>query len=530
MIVLIVSAKRAGRFARSVVWCIAAAFLISSATIAIADEAEANPKYSGIVIDAKTGKALYSYKPDAKRHPASLTKIMTLYVLFEELEAGRLSLSSPLKVSSAAAGKAPSKLGLKAGSTIAAKDAILALVTKSANDVAAAVAENISGSEAAFARRMTETARRIGMDNTTFRNASGLPHPGQITTARDMATLGIAIQQRFPKYYRYFGTRTFAYRGRSYGNHNRLLGRVKGVDGIKTGYIRASGFNLVTSAKRDGREVVAVVMGGRSGASRDAQMTRLVNQYLPKASSGKRTAPALVAGTAAPTVSAAALAFAPLPGQKPELEVEQVAAEKVAVEEVAAEEVAPLPSPAPAAPVQVATQQPAEPVKLPPVPVVAPEKTNSINANARIANSPVFDYRRVKTVKIVPGEPERAAPIAAAEQLAPKPVIQAAYKAPAVASEETATIASNDSSDPAPGWQIQIGATDTEDRAISLLKRAKGSVGGKLRAVDPYTEPVDSGGATLYRARFVGFSSKDQAWNACKSLKKAKFNCYAIYE
>ncbi len=513
------SAKRAGRLVRSVVWCVAVAFLISSVTIAIADEAEANPKYSGLVIDAKTGKALYSYKADTKRYPASLTKIMTLYVLFEELEAGRLSLNSPLKVSAASAAKAPSKLGLKAGSTIAAKDAILALVTKSANDVAATIAENISGSEAAFARRMTDTARRIGMDSTTFRNASGLPHPGQITTARDMATLGIAIQQRFPKYYRYFGTRTFTYKGRSYGNHNRLLGRVKGVDGIKTGYIRASGFNLVTSVKRDGREVVAVVMGGRTGASRNAQMTKLIGQYLPKASNGKRTAPALVAN-AAPALDAAALAYAPLPGQKPDLGQDAILAEVAA----------PVPSPAPASLVVSEPQQAVAEVKLPPVPVAAPEQTNSISANARIANSPVFDFKRVKTVKIVPGQIEAATPVAAPERAARKPVVQAAYKVPAPSAQETATVASNDSSDPAPGWQVQIGATDSEDLAISLLKRAKGKVGGKLRSIDPYTEPVKSGGATLYRARFVGFSSKNQAWNACKNLKRAKFNCYAIYE
>ncbi|MEP5625284.1 MAG: D-alanyl-D-alanine carboxypeptidase family protein, partial [Hyphomicrobiales bacterium] len=182
--------------------------------------ANANSKYAGIVVDAKTGKTLYASSADAYRYPASLTKIMTLYIVFEELEAGRLSLNSNLKVSKYASGRPPSKLGLKAGSTIKVKDAILALVTKSANDVATTVAENIGGSEKKFAERMTQTARQLGMKKTTFQNAHGLPNSKQRTTARDMATLGRAIQERFPKEYSYFKTRVYTYKGRRYGNHN----------------------------------------------------------------------------------------------------------------------------------------------------------------------------------------------------------------------------------------------------------------------------------------------------------------------
>ncbi|WP_208978776.1 D-alanyl-D-alanine carboxypeptidase family protein [Pseudovibrio denitrificans] len=229
--------------------------------------AEANSKYAGIVVDAKTGKVLYANNANARRYPASTTKIMTLYVLFEELEAGRVSLNTKMKVSRYAAGRPPTKLGLRVGGSLRVKDAIYALITKSANDASTVIAEHISGSEKAFGRRMTQTARAIGMRNTTFRNPHGLPNSKQVTTAADLALLGRAIQDRFPKYYKYFNTRSYTYAGRRMGNHNKLLGRVRGVDGIKTGYTNASGFNLVTNVKRDNRQIVAVVLGGRTGKS-----------------------------------------------------------------------------------------------------------------------------------------------------------------------------------------------------------------------------------------------------------------------
>ena len=264
--------------------CVATAVLMMAAP-----QGKAASKYAAFVVDNRTGEVLFSSSADEPRFPASLTKMMTLYILFDELKAGRLKMTSQLKVSSYASRQAPSKLGLKPGSTIQVRDAIRALVTKSANDVAVVVAENISGTESAFARRMTRTAHGIGMSRTTFRNASGLPNGGQRTTARDMATLGRALQQHHPKYYRLFSTRVFTYRGRRYGNHNRLLGRVKGVDGIKTGYTRASGFNLVSSVKRGDRQIVAVVMGGKTGASRNAHMRQLIETYIRKASTRGRS-------------------------------------------------------------------------------------------------------------------------------------------------------------------------------------------------------------------------------------------------
>jgi D-alanyl-D-alanine carboxypeptidase len=277
--------------------------------------AQANAKYSGIVIDAKTGKTLYSYKADKARYPASLTKMMTMYMMFEALESGKLSKKTRIKVSRNAAAEVPSKLGIKAGRSIAAEHAIYALATKSANDVATAVAEHLGGSEAGFARMMTRKARKIGMSRTTFKNAHGLTAKGQLTTARDMARLGIALREHYPQYYKYFSTRNFKYGKANYRNHNRLLGQVKGVDGIKTGYTRASGFNLVSSVQASRRSIVAVVMGGRSGKSRNAQMRKLIATYLRKAS--KRKKKKMIAGVKSRSVFIASAKSVVLPKRGP---------------------------------------------------------------------------------------------------------------------------------------------------------------------------------------------------------------------
>jgi D-alanyl-D-alanine carboxypeptidase len=247
--------------------------------------AAAGDRQAAIVRDMKSGEVLFARSADERRYPASLTKMMTLYVLFEEIEAGRLTLQSPLAVSVFASRQAPTKLGLEPGDTLKVEDAIKGLVTKSANDAAVVVAENLAGSEPAFAERMTRTAQTLGMTATRFRNASGLPHPDQFSTARDMTVLGAALQDHFPRQYSYFRTRTFDFRGKRITSHNKLVGRVEGVDGIKTGYIRASGFNVVTSIRRGGRSLVAVVMGGPTAKARDRQMQNLIATYLPKASS-----------------------------------------------------------------------------------------------------------------------------------------------------------------------------------------------------------------------------------------------------
>src|SRR5438445_2105208 len=248
------------------------------------------PPYADLVMDANSGAVLHAENADSLRHPASLTKIMTLYLLFEQLEAGKLRLDSRMEVSEHAAQQAPSKLGLEPGQTIAVEDAIRALVTKSANDAAVVIAETIGGDEDTFARLMTRKARALGMSRTVYNNASGLPDEEQLTTARDQVTLGRAIQDRFPRYYAYFKTPRFVYHGHAIRTHNRLLGKVEGVDGIKTGYTRASGFNLVTSIRRGNRHIVAAVLGGTSGASRDARMRSLVEQHIASASASRSVA------------------------------------------------------------------------------------------------------------------------------------------------------------------------------------------------------------------------------------------------
>lgn len=250
--------------------------------------AEARQKAASMAIDAHTGRILHSHNIDKPHYPASLTKVMTIYMLFEFLKAGRMDLDSKLIVTENAAAQAPSKLGLKPGSSIRVEDAIRALITKSANDVAVTVAENLAGSEWKFAQLMTWKARSLGMKNTVFKNASGLPNNRQITTARDMIKLAMRIQKDFPEYYPIFSTKYYSHGPKRYKNYNRLLFRMKGVDGIKTGYTRASGFNLTSSVWQGRKHVVAVVLGGKTSRKRDNYMIRLLRKSLRKASNGQR--------------------------------------------------------------------------------------------------------------------------------------------------------------------------------------------------------------------------------------------------
>ncbi len=233
---------------------------------------------SSLVVDVASGRTLYALNADQRRYPASLTKMMTLYLLFDAIENGKLGLNSRLRVSRRAASQPPSKLGLLPGRTITVRDAILALATQSANDVAVVVAEALAGSEGTFAVRMTAKARALGMERTTFRNASGLHNPQQQTTARDMALLGRALLRDHPgQYQRTFARQAFSYGGSNYHNHNRLLGVYRGMDGIKTGYTRQAGFNLVASAKRGDERILGVVMGSSTAPSRNALMVGLLN-------------------------------------------------------------------------------------------------------------------------------------------------------------------------------------------------------------------------------------------------------------
>jgi len=236
-----------------------------------------NPKYASLVMDADTGRILSQRYSTKSLHPASLTKMMTMLLMFEAIDRGETRKDSRIRISKHAASMVPSKLGLKVGSTIKVEHAIKALATKSANDIAAAMAEHLAGSESRFANGMTTRARSIGMKKTRFKNASGLHHPSQVTTARDMAILARHILKRYPHHYKYFSTRSFSYRGKTYKNHNKLLATYRGMDGFKTGYINASGYNLVASASQNGRRLIGVVFGGRSGTTRNAHMAAIMD-------------------------------------------------------------------------------------------------------------------------------------------------------------------------------------------------------------------------------------------------------------
>lgn len=295
--------------------------LILALVLALPGVAQA--RYASIVIDDSTGRVLHEVNADTRNYPASLTKMMTLYMVFDALERGKLKMDQKLEVSRRASGVAPSKLGLLPGSTITVENAILALITKSANDVAVVIAEALAGSERQFAREMTKKAMQIGMTRSNFRNASGLPNRSQLSTARDMATLARALIHDFPQYYGLFATKSFTYNGRTYRNHNRLLSRYDGTDGIKTGYIRASGFNLAASTVRDGRRLIAVVFGGKTARSRDRHIATLLDRgYAVAMASGVEQVPepprrkpdmALAALEALPTDAA----MAPVPETGP---------------------------------------------------------------------------------------------------------------------------------------------------------------------------------------------------------------------
>jgi len=484
-----------------------------------------SPPYADIVVDANTGAILHSSNPDAPRHPASLTKIMTLYMLFERLEAGKINFKTELRVSAHAAAQAPSKLGLKPGQTITVEDAIKATVTKSANDVAAVIAEALGGDEDTFSRLMTVKARSLGMQNTVYKNASGLPDDAQITTARDQALLGRVIQDHFPQYYRFFATTRFSFRGKSISGHNRLVGRVEGVDGIKTGYTNASGFNLVTSMKRSGRHVVAVVLGGRSASSRDAKMRELVTNYVQVASA-QRTAPAIAEAAPAEPKRNMVQRFA-------------AAVMKPARAEPAPEAAVPLPRAAPAAtaPIQVASAWvDTMPAAISPAAAVP----GSSQPLAPIA---------VKTLSVKPGmQVPLAAPAATAS------IASAASKGPELAFADPGpdrqpgllgTITTKTASAmpmqqphedsavklrrPPPGsaWVIQVGAFDKEEEARLRLDTAQARAKSLLGKADGFTERVVKAGKTLYRARFAGFD-KEQAEAACQHLKKNEIACMAM--
>ena len=444
------------------------------ATLAFAAPAAA-AQYAGIVVDAKTGKVLYSEDADELRYPASLTKMMTLYLTFEALEAGKIRLDTRVPFSKNAASEPPTKLGVGTGKSITVEQAILGLITRSANDAATALGELLGGSEERFTRIMTQKARALGMTRTVYRNANGLPNTAQVTTARDQARLGIALRQHFPQYYPYFSMTSFRLGKQVIRGHNRLLGTVRGVDGIKTGYTRASGYNLVTSAVADGRSVVGVVMGGRSGAARDQQMRKLLAAYMPKAS--RRGSGDLIAETKdAPTLTA---------------DVASAAATASVSGGVDLPESGPIPTyrynDARIETAYAATESKAEIVG-----------KRALAATLKVQREAAVPQEEV------PGEGD-----ADVDQLTTSAVT-------ATASETTPS-----------GWVIQIGATPDRDQAQKLLAKAKDQGGKALSRATPFTVAVASDNGQLYRARFGGFGDQDRAAAACKALKRKGFACWA---
>lgn len=474
-------------FAAAMRRLVLAAFAVFVTCVAAVGPAHANPKYAGIVIDAKTGKVLYSENADSLRYPASLTKMMTLYMVFEALEAGRISLNSKVPFSANAAKEPPSKLGVGTGRSITVEQAILALVTRSANDVATAVAEYLGGSEQRFAQMMTAKARSLGMTKTTYRNAHGLPNTAQMTTARDQARLGIALRQHFPQYYDYFSTRSFRFGKQTIGNHNRLLGQVRGVDGIKTGFTRAAGYNLATSAEAGGRSIVAVVLGATSGARRNAQMTNLVQRYLPAASSSRGNGNLIVKNdtSIAPSASAAAVSgdlptlprTGPLPDPRYNGVAQAYAAQPTSNAAAALETLRPV------APTAATTSG---------VPVPQPAPAYMPDTGASIA------------------------PAATTESVA-----AASATPPDVDAITTASTA------PAGGWVVQIGTSPDKELAMNLLRDAQEKGGKVLRSATPFTVAFGEGANQIYRARFGGFDEQKDAVNACKALKKKGIGCWA---
>lgn len=494
-----------GRLARS--GLIAAGLIF--ALIAPAN-AQYRPPYAEMVVDGRTGRVLYAVNADSLRHPASLTKVMTLFMLFEELESGKITLDTDFKVSARAQRQSPSKLGLAAGETIRVEDAIKALITKSANDVAVTVAENLAGSEEEFARLMTRKAQSMGMKRTVYANASGLPNAKQLTTARDQITLGQAIQKRFPKYFDYFSLRSFEYEGTAISTHNKLLGRIRGVDGIKTGYTQRSGFNLLTSVHTDDRSLIAVILGGRSGKTRDARMADLIETYLPAAAT-------TVASAKAPKLPQSKTPQPPVQDENvPETESEDIA-EAGSSEPSAATATEDLAAPKTATPALASAPNKAEPesVEPPAAPAPAPRvKPLAAQAPEPAPSSNRMAYTAPETAKTVQPDDKIAVTtsgVKLAWQTGPRPT------EPKMTGSRRPSTANS--------FFVQVGIARTQSDAKRLLSSARDKVGGPLSSASMQTERVTVNGKTVWRARF-GIDDEALAHNACRTLKKSNMACF----
>ncbi|MGR9246274.1 serine hydrolase [Rhizobium leguminosarum] len=504
-----VSSSRSGNFFARLLAILSVAVTIVMVDSVNADAEAANPKYAGIVVDAKTGNVLYSENADRLQYPASLTKMMTLYMTFEALEQGRIRLDTPVPFSAHAAAQAPTKLGVRAGGTITVEQGILGLVTLSANDAATALGEMLGGgSEDRFAQLMTAKAHALGMTRTTYRNANGLPNTAQMTTARDQARLGIALRQHFPQYYGYFSTRAFKFGSRTIRSHNRLVGSVRGVDGIKTGYTRAAGFNLVSSVQVDGKSIVGVVMGGASTPARDAQMRNLIASYLPKASSRGGSSALIAQAAPAPAMI---VTPAPVQPKKAQQMAKTITAAQPPVSAAAADLSLPHKGPLPDARYQVAETE------------VAYAETAAPKSDNPLVAQPMPAPTKVRTMTF------KAAVAAPKPTPASMPTEQGDTSVDNVTTASTTpspTRAAATSNGPT-GWVVQVGVSPSRQMAMDLLEGAKSKGGKALASAKPFAVAYAAGGDQLYRARFGGFDDQRDAVNACKALKKAGIKCWA---
>ncbi|PZM10784.1 D-alanyl-D-alanine carboxypeptidase [Rhizobium tubonense] len=484
--ILSASSSRPAKFFRSMLL----GFTVAIASVAVASPSKASggPGYAGIVVDAKTGNVLYSDNADTLHYPASLTKMMTLYLTFEALESGRIKIDSQVPFSAHAAAQAPTKLNVRAGGSVTVEQAILSMVTLSANDAAMALGEYIGGSEENFAHLMNNKAHALGMTRTTYRNPNGLPNTAQMTTARDQARLGMALREHFPQYYGYFSTHSFQFGNRVIGNHNRLLGSVRGVDGIKTGYTRAAGFNLVTSAQVDGRSIVGVVLGGVSTPARDNQMRKLVATYLPQAS--VHAGPSNLIAQTAPDRATPQKAVPTAPDAN-------AAAARMALDTNITKSI----------PAQDQRYDESRPSSEAAFAAVTPKSSNPLVVG------------KLHQQKVPANEVASIAP-SYAEASTDTNLVDT------VTTGSTGKIQKSANAGPG-GWVIQVGVSPSKELASNLLDDAKSKGGKALQSAKPYAVAFGSGSSQIYRARFGGFDDQRDAVNACNVLKRSGMKCWA---
>jgi D-alanyl-D-alanine carboxypeptidase len=425
-------------------------------------------RHAVFVYDAANGRVLHQENGTAQRYPASLTKMMTLYLLFEHLQNGRTSMQSPMNVSALAASQPQTNISLRRGAKLTVEQGIKALVVRSANDAAVVVAEHVAGSVPNFARLATAKARMLGMVHTRFKNPHGLPDNGQVTTARDMALLGAALRRDFPQYFPLFTTKEFIYQGRRYGSHNRVVGRLKGVDGIKTGYINASGFNLVSSFKQDGFNIVGVVMGGNTAAERDNRMVALL----------QRTHQKLLAERKTGVSNAYASLSVPKPLVKPAINMVQAAEKRI------------------------------------------PVNNNSIN-NVAMAKSPLVAKPNNFNIALKDGNAQANHINVAFNNMSNNYVKNAVYNVPA----PVAKLGANATANVDKGWAVQIGVFREPESAKLALKKVAGKVGSHLGGAVAYVEYAEQGANVLHRARLKNLSQQNAA-TVCQKLQTMRQDCF----